>query len=228
VVEHPHHHLSLQDMTPEHLSAILQAYRDRYQILRKNPIVESIVIFKNHGERAGTSLEHPHSQFVAAPIVPPQIRLRLQEASRFYDETGECLYCRALRDEFDAGERILEAGSFFVAFVPYAALSPYHIWIFPRHHASSYDSISGEEMNELAHILNRVLRRLSVTLGDPDYNITLRSAPVSEANSHYYHWYVAIVPRVSRVAGFELGSGMYINSLRPERCAEILRHAPID
>jgi len=228
VIEHPRHDLSPKDMAPSHLSTLLRVFRDRYGALRREPGVESVVIFKNHGERAGTSLEHPHSQIVAAPIVPPQVRLRLHEAIRYYDENGECVCCKVLNDEVEAGERILEASPCFVAFVPYAALSPYHTWIFPRRHASSFDSITDAELIDLGRVLGRVLRRLAFALGDPDYNFGIRSAPVSEADSRYSHWYVAIVPRVSRVAGFELGTGMYINSLRPERCAEVLRHAPID
>lgn len=228
VVEHPRHDLTLAGMDPSHLATVLRLYRERYAALRQNCAIESIIIFKNHGERAGTSLEHPHSQIAAAPVISPSVRIRLEEASRHYDEDGECLYCRVLRDEIEAGERLLETTTHFVGFVPYAALSPYHTWIFPRRHSSSFDDSSDEEISDLARILSRLLRRLSVALGDPDYNFSIRSAPTSEAVSHYYHWYLAIVPRVSHVAGFELGSGMFINSLPPEQAAEILRQAPID
>lgn len=228
VIEHPRHDLTLAQMEPTHLAMVFRLYRERYAALRQNPCIESIIIFKNHGERAGTSLEHPHSQIAAAPVISPSVRIRLEEASRHYDEDGECLYCRVLKDEVEAGERVLETSEHFVGFVPYAALSPYHIWVFPRRHLSSYDDTSDAEIEDLARIVSRVLRRLYVALGDPDYNFSIRSAPTSEAASHYYHWYFAIVPRVSHVAGFELGSGMYINSLRPEESAEILRAARID
>ena len=215
-------------MEPAHLATVLRLYRERYAILRQNPAIESIIIFKNHGERAGTSLEHPHSQIAAAPVISPSVRIRLEEASRHYDEDGECLYCRVLQDELEAGERLLETSAHFAGFVPYAALSPYHTWVFPRRHSSSFDEINDEEISDLAQILSRLLRRISLALGDPDYNFSIRSAPTSEAVSHYYHWYLAIVPRVSHVAGFELGSGMYINSQPPEQSAEILRQAQID
>lgn len=228
VIEHPQHHLSLADMGPVHFTTVLQIYQRRYKSLRELPTVESIVIFKNHGERAGTSLEHPHSQIAAAPIISSQVRMRLQDAKQFLEEHGECLYCRVIQDELDARERILEISPSFVAFVPFAALSPYHIWIFPRRHVSSFDSSTDEEINDLAHVLSRVLRRLNVALGDPDYNYSIRSAPVKDPDWSHHHWYLAIVPRVSMVAGFELGSGMYINTLSPERSAEILRQAPID
>jgi len=223
VIEHPQHNLTVADMEAAHIAQVLGLYRDRYVALRQNPAIETIIIFKNHGERAGTSLHHPHSQIVAAPVISSNVRSRLQEASRVHDEEGECLYCRVLRDELADGVRIVEANETFVAFIPYAALSPYHVWIFPRRHASSYDAITDAEIVDLSQILRRTLRRLSAALGDPDFNYGIRSAPMSECSSHYYHWYLAIVPRVSHVAGFELGSGMYINSLLPEHAAENLR-----
>jgi UDPglucose--hexose-1-phosphate uridylyltransferase len=227
LVEHPRHDFAIPDMTPAHLATVLGLYRERYAALREQPGIESIIIFKNHGERAGTSLEHPHSQIVAAPVVSSTVRLRLEEATRAHDEDGECIYCTVLRDELAGGDRMIEANDAFVAFVPFAALSPYHIWIFPRRHASSYDAITPAEIAELAPLLHRVLCRLHVALEDPDFNFGIRSAPISEANSHYFHWYLAIVPRVSHVAGFELGSGIFINSMLPEDAAARLRGAAL-
>ena len=214
-------------MEPEHLAKILLIYRQRYQVLMQNPTVESIVIFKNHGERAGTSLEHEHSQITVAPVLSSQVCMRLQEARRFHELNGTCLYCQVLQDELEAGVRIIESSPAFVAFVPYASLSPYHIWIFPRHHAATFDAISDADIIELAGMFSRQLRRVALAAGDPDYNFTIRSAPVGEEASNCFHWYVAIVPRVNHLAGFELGSGTYINSLRPERCAELLRSVAV-
>jgi UDPglucose--hexose-1-phosphate uridylyltransferase len=223
VIENSRHDLSLGDMTPGHMAAILRIYRERFQALAQDPAVESIVIFKNHGERAGSSLKHPHSQIMAAPVLSSQVCMRLQEARRFHELNGTCLYCQVLEEELLAEERVVEAGKAFVAFVPYASLSPYHIWIFPRCHAPSFGSISDEDISELAGVLRRQLRRLKLAAGDPDYNFTIRSAPVSETASGCFHWYLAIVPRVNRLAGFELGSGSYINGLLPEHSAELLR-----
>ena len=227
VIEHPRHDLALADMEPEHVAVILRVYRDRYRALRQLPAVESIVIFKNHGERAGTSLEHAHSQITAAPVISSQVRTRLQEARRFHEMNGACLYCEVLREETGSRERVIEADGAFAAFVPYAALSPFHMWIFPREHASSFDAICDAGIEELSGVLVRQLRRLKIAAGDPDYNFTIRSAPVGEAASCCFHWYIAIVPRVNQLAGFELGSGAYINSVRPERSAALLREAAI-
>jgi UDPglucose--hexose-1-phosphate uridylyltransferase len=223
VVEHHRHDCDLDEMDAGHLALLLRTYRARYSALRSNPAVESIVIFKNQGRRAGSSLEHAHSQITAAPVISSQVAMRLQEARRHHELNGGCLYCSVLQEEMAAGERIVEAGPSFVAFLPYASLSPFHMWIFPRKHQSSFDSISDSDMVELAGMLGRLLRRLKAAAGDPDYNFSIRSAPVGELSSTCFHWYLCIVPRMSQLAGFELGSGTYINSLRPERCAAQLR-----
>ena len=222
VVEHPRHDLELGEMEPAHLVLLLRVYRERYQELRGHPQVESIVIFKNQGQRAGSSLEHAHSQITAAPVLSSQVCMRLQEARRFHELEGGCLYCTVLHEELLAEERIIEAGENFVAFMPYAALSPYHTWVFPRKHQASFDEISDTDIEELAGLLSRLLRRLKAAANGPDYNITIRSAPVGEV-SGCFHWYISIVSRISQLAGFELGSGTYINSMRPERCAERVR-----
>jgi len=225
LIEHPRHDLAFADMETAHLALILGLYRERYRALRQQQNVESIVIFKNHGARAGTSLEHSHSQITSTPVVSSQVHMRLQEGRRYFEFHGACLYCEVLRDELEAGERIVEAGEAFVAFMPYASLSPYHLWIFPRRHAPSFDEIGDGDLVELAGVLGRQLRRLAVAADDPDYNFTIRSAPVGETNSRCFHWYLSIVPRMSRYAGFELGSGSYINNLSPEFCAERMREA---
>jgi UDPglucose--hexose-1-phosphate uridylyltransferase len=210
-------------MSPGDVLVILQAYRQRFEVLRKDPRIEAVIIFKNHGEGAGTSLQHPHAQIAATPIVPTQIRRRLDEAVRYFDETGECVFCQTLRQELRARERIVYENASFVAFIPYAALSPFHTWIFPRRHCSSFEDIFDSELEDFAVILHEVLLRLHVALGDPDYNYTLRSLPAHEPEREYAHWYLALVPRVSRVAGFEMGSGMFINPSDPEASAEFLR-----
>jgi UDPglucose--hexose-1-phosphate uridylyltransferase len=223
VVEHPRHDLDLDEMEPAHLALVLRMYRERYRALRGNPAVESIVIFKNQGQRAGSSLEHSHSQITAVPVLSSQVCMRLQEARRFHELEGGCLYCTVLREELRAEERIIETGTAFVAFMPYASLSPYHTWIFPLVHEPSFDAISDADIEELAGMLSRLLRRLKAAAGAPDYNISIRSAPVGEVSSSCFHWYLSVVSRISQLAGFELGSGTYINSVRPERCAELLR-----
>ncbi|HIK15622.1 MAG TPA: galactose-1-phosphate uridylyltransferase [Leptolyngbyaceae cyanobacterium M33_DOE_097] len=223
VIEHPDHNAAIAGMNAEDVLNILRVYRTRYQELRQDPRVKAIVIFKNHGMEAGTSLEHPHSQIAATPIVPTQFRDRLDMATRFFDTGGECLFCRVLEEELATGERIVAQNADFVAFIPYAALSPFHLWIFPRRHISSFDSTADSELASFASILREVTAKIYYGLGDPAYNFTIRSSPTDEHQTDYFHWYLAIVPRVSRAAGFEMGSGMYINTSLPEASAEFLR-----
>lgn len=223
LVEHPQHNLTIALMSQGDVVTILRAYRQRYQQIRCDPRIESIIIFKNHGESAGASLIHPHSQIVATPIVPSQIRVRMADAIAHFDDNGQCLYCFTLQDELRSGERIVMETEHFVAFIPYAALSPFHLWIFPRRHASSFDSVGDEELVDLASILRGILQRLYYGLQNPAFNFTIRSIPTHEGEVEYFHWYVAIVPRVSKAAGFEMGSGMYINTSWPEDSAAFLR-----
>ena len=227
IIEHPRHDLTTALMDVADVTNIIKVYRQRYSEIRKDHRVQTILIFKNHGQGAGTSLEHPHSQLAATPIVPYELRIRIQEAMRYFDDTGECLFCRTLAEELAAGERIIFESKHFVAFIPYAALSPFHIWIFPRRHSSSFDDITDEEMLDLAVNLKTILAKLYVGLNNPDYNYNIRSIPTDEQRTDYFHWYIAVVPRVSLVAGFELGSGMFINTSLPEESAAFLRSVEI-
>jgi len=206
---------------------IIRAYKSRYVSIRQEEGIEDIVIFKNHGPSAGTSLEHPHSQLVATPIVPPQIRSRIERAAAFFDLTGRCIFCSVLEDELRDKERIILETDKFVSFIPYAALSPFHAWIFPRRHMPSFSEIEEEEIKDLAVSLKKTLGKLYYGLDDPDFNYSIRSMPVNENGKLYYHWYISIVPRVSQPAGFELGSGMFINSALPEVSAQFLREVSI-
>ncbi|MGB6033834.1 MAG: galactose-1-phosphate uridylyltransferase [Bacteroidota bacterium] len=223
IVEHPRHDLSPALYDVEQLAAVFTSYRARYRDIRQDDRIEAIIIFKNHGERAGTSLGHPHSQLAATPVVPAQIRTRVEEATRFFDDTGECVFCQTLREELEDQDRIVCETAHFVAFIPYAALSPFHLWIFPRRHMSSFDDISDIETGDLALVLRTVLSKMYRGLKDPDYNYSVRSLPTRDRNTDYFHWYLTIIPRISRTAGFELGSGMFINSTVPEESAAFLR-----
>jgi UDPglucose--hexose-1-phosphate uridylyltransferase len=227
VVENRRHDLSPALYTVDQMKTVLEAYRQRYVQMRNDPRVEAIIIFKNHGESAGTSLVHPHSQIAATPIVPTQIRHRMDEAIRFFDETGECVFCTTLRRELADRARIIARTDSFVAFIPYAALSPFHLWIFPTRHSSSFEETGEDEITDLASTLRTVLGKLYYGLNDPDYNFSIRSIPAREGQREYFHWYLTIIPRIVRTAGFEIGSGMYINTTLPEESAAFLRDVSI-
>jgi UDPglucose--hexose-1-phosphate uridylyltransferase len=225
VIEHPRHDLSPAVYSVAETVSVIEAYRQRYTALAQDPRIEAVIIFKNHGEGAGTSLQHPHSQIAATPIVPTQIRHRLEEAIRFFDESGDCVFCTTVKRELDDGTRIVAQNRDFVAFIPYAALSPFHLWIFPVQHQSSFDEISPQQIPAFAEVLQTVLAKISRGLNNPDYNFSIRSIPAREGHREYFHWYLTVIPRIGRTAGFEIGSGMYINPSIPEESARFLREA---
>ena len=226
VIESPLHNTSIALMLPEEISDIVRTYRTRFDELYKDPGIEHVIIFKNHGERAGTSLAHPHSQIIATPVTPFLVRNRIEEGIRYFDNTGECLICATLHDELSDGRRIILDTEHFVTFIPYAALSPFHVWIFPKRHCATFSTITNEEINDFSLNLKTILLKLYEGLEDPDFNFSIHSQNPKECTSEYFHWYLSIVPRVIQTAGFELGSGIYINSAIPEKSAEFLRNIP--
>jgi len=211
----------------EELERTLTAFQLRGQVICGDERVEQLICFKNHGVTAGTSLVHPHTQLLGLPVVPYSIRARSEEARRYFDDQGVCVYCRMREDEERQGSRVVIASEHFTAFVPYAAFSPFHVWIIPRRHSSSFLSTTPEELRDLADVLRELLRKLYFSLNDPDYNYLIRTAPEHEYGAEYLHWYVAIVPRVAHTAGFELGSGMFINTALPEESAAFLRSVEV-
>jgi UDPglucose--hexose-1-phosphate uridylyltransferase len=223
LVESPLHNTCPALLSPAEITLMLETFRRRGRTIAKDPRIEHILYFKNHGPRAGTTVIHPHTQLIGLPIVPSHIRARAEEARRFFDDTGQCALCHMWADELRDGSRIVVESERFVAFVPYAAFSPFHTWIVPRYHEPSFLKATGTELADLGNVLHRVLRKLYVGLSDPDYNYVIRSAPIRETQQEYLHWYITIVPRLSQSAGFELGSGMYINPTLPEASATFLR-----
>lgn len=223
VIESPVHNLTTALLPDEEIALLLGAFRDRGRQLATDDRLRQAVFFKNHGPFAGTSVGHPHCQLAALPVVPAHVRARLEEAMRYHDEHGSCVFCDMWRQELTAGARVLVENEGCVAFVPFAALSPFHIWIIPKTHRPLFTSATDQELGELASVLRLVLLKIHHGLADPSYNFVIRMAPFPYERVPWFHWYVSIVPRVSRVAGFELGSGMYINPSLPEDSARFLR-----
>jgi len=227
IIESPIHNLTTALYDIPHIVKIVEMYQSRYIELSKDPRLAHIIIFRNHGESAGTSIEHPHSQIVATPIVPKQITDRMRYAREYHEKLGECVYCRMLADEIASEDRIVAENEYFTAFEPYASFSPFHTWILPKTHRSSFGEISREEITDYAAILKETMARLYYGIGNPDFNYCIRTSPINEKNTEYYHWYTAIVPRLSKPAGFEMGSGMFINTSLPEQCANFLKEVTI-
>jgi UDPglucose--hexose-1-phosphate uridylyltransferase len=223
IIETPDHSQALALMPDSYVAEILRVYKTRYDELSLDPRIAHITIFKNHGPDAGTSLEHPHSQMIATPVISYQVRERFQHALRHFDDFGECMFCQMVEEELQEQTRIVTVSEHFVALELYASAAPFSTHIYPRRHTASFGDVSAAEINELARVLRSVLAKLYYGLQDPDFNFTIRSAPAENVGVKYFHWYLSIIPRLTRVAGFELGSGMFINTVLPEAAAEFLR-----
>lgn len=223
VVESPQHHRHPALMNIEEVSEILKAYRERHEEISRIADINLITIFRNHGSKAGTSLVHPHSQIIATPIVPPHVRYPLEQAVLYFDNYGRCVYCDMIEEERKQKERLIIDTDNFLAFCPYAARTPFETRIYPKRHMTVFSHITDVEIEELAWVLRNVLLKLHICLDNPDYNYVIRSAPVGDDNARYLHWYMVIIPKITTRAGFEIGSGIYINSVPPEDSARYLR-----
>jgi UDPglucose--hexose-1-phosphate uridylyltransferase len=223
IIESPFHDMSLALMDVEDVLEVLNVYKKRFLDCFRDRRLQHVIIFKNHGVASGTTIMHPHTQLIGTPVVPMQIRQRIEECMRYFDNTGECLICGTVKDELKDGRRVIVDSEHFVSFIPYAALSPFHTWLFTKKHQQSFGQVTDEEMKDLAHVLKSTLARMHFGLDDPDYNMVIRSLSPYRSRSEYIHWYMSIVPHVINISGFEMGSGMYVNASMPEQVAEFLR-----
>ncbi len=223
VIETPNHNTPLMQQPVDQIEATLKTQQSRYLDLKRDKRFQSIIIFKNHGEAAGTSIRHPHWQIIATPVVPPLLRLKCNIASEYFDRTGECLCRVLLEDELKLKERLIAGNDEFVALVPYAAHLPFETWILPRRAQASWDAMQPEQIRPLAEILKTVLLKHYDALDNPAFNLTVDMAPRGNEEKDYFLWHIRVLPRVSTTAGFQLGSGMAINTTLPEEAAAFLR-----
>jgi len=223
IIESPEHSARIATMSSEAVAAMLCAYRSRYQALRHNPAARLIIIFKNCGEQAGTSLSHPHSQLIATPIVPLWIQTKHAVARQYWDQHQRCLYCDLLEAESAQKERIIFDTEHFGVFHPFASRLPFETWIMPKRHAPSFGGLQDDEVVDLAKVIRATFRMLGRALGQFPYNYVLHSAPAWEEDRRFYLWHLEILPRLTTIAGFEMGSRIFINTASPEETAAFLR-----
>jgi UDPglucose--hexose-1-phosphate uridylyltransferase len=221
LIESPRHDVTMALYPVAHVQRILEAYRHRFLEFYRDPRVRHVIVFKNHGVDAGASQQHAHSQIVGIPIVPGQVVERIERARRFLSDSGQCLACTLIAQEREQACRIVAENAEFVAFIPHAALSPYHLWIFPKTHA--FRAIRRDAARTGGGIANCSRKGPWDAGQSPLFNLVVRSLGPQEKDSTHFHWYISIVPRVNKRAGFELGTGMYINPSSPESCAKALR-----
>lgn len=225
LVETPVHNRFPADRDEGEMAALVQAYQERYRDLASLDYVKYVLVFKNQGEEAGTSIEHPHSQIVAAPVVPENIRRRIETAREYEGRTGRCVYCDVAAEELRRGTRVVYHDDRFVVFHPFASARPAETWIVPVEHEPSFGAVGRELLEALGSTLLRTLRQLRNAFGDPDFNYAIHSPPRDEQEQPYYHWHLQLIPRLTKAAGLELGSGMYVNTMAPEDAASLMRAA---
>ncbi|MBM3754105.1 MAG: galactose-1-phosphate uridylyltransferase [Acidobacteria bacterium] len=223
VIESPEHAATLATMDEAKVAEVIWAFRDRVVDLKKDRRLRYMMLFKNHGEGAGASLEHPHSQIIALPIVPKRVQEELDGARKYYEFKERCVYCDILRQEARDDERVVIRTEEFLTLCPFAARFPFETWILPQRHESHFEAIQEREVYNLAWMLKTVLRKMDKVLEHPAYNLIIHTAPAQESFSAHYHWHVEIIPKLTRVAGFEWGTGFFINPTPPEESARFLR-----
>ena len=223
IIESPRHDDTLASMDERAVEQVLSAAAARVQDLKRDRRFRYMIIFKNHGAAAGASLEHSHTQLIALPIVPREVRDEV-DGSRLHFQTKErCVFCDILQQEATDGRRLIAENADVVALAPYAPRFPFETWILPKRHQALFEDAPRHEYVSLARLLGDILRRMNTALQFPPYNLLIHSAPVVEAAGEYYHWHVEIIPKLTKVAGFEWATGFYLNPTSPEEAAQVLR-----
>jgi UDPglucose--hexose-1-phosphate uridylyltransferase len=227
IIETPNHKDRLSDMPSKRIEDLLWAFRDRILDLKKDRRLRYILVFKNHGAAAGATLEHSHSQLIALPVVPTNVAEEMQGCRTHYEKKERCIYCDIMRQDSVDGIRIVAENPEFLCITPYAPRFPFEMWILPKRHAAYFEESQRTQFESLAMMLSESLRRLDQILARPSYNFVLHSSPLHEKTGDYYHWHLEIIPKLTQVAGFEWGTGFYINPVSPEEAAKALREAVI-
>lgn len=225
IIENPSHSAHPGVMPLKQMEIVIEAYFQRFTVLTEdNQNLRYIQIFRNHSREAGASLEHPHSQLLALPLVPGAIEFEMERAYRFFIKQATCIYCLMLEEERSQGRRVVAENDFFTAFMPFASLRPFETWILPRHHQTSFLELCKKERKKLAELLGRVLKMLEEVMPGTPYNYYLHTAPGWAGAMRHYHWHLEIIPKLSVRGGFEVGAGININVVLPEEAAELFNH----
>jgi UDPglucose--hexose-1-phosphate uridylyltransferase len=226
IVETPDHNMTLAKMPLEHFEQVLWAYHGRLSSLKQDARVKYVLIFKNEGEAAGASLEHSHTQLIALPIVPRTVKDEMSGARRHYELRDRCLFCDIIYQEMQEGTRVVAENDAFLAIAPFAPRAPFETWLLPKAHYSSFQPLE-DRFRSMGELLQTVLGQMDVLLESPAYNFVLHTSPFNEEDNDYYHWHIEIMPKLTKIAGFEWGSGFYMNSTAPEQAAQFMREVKL-
>ena len=225
IVECPGHEDLLAYLPVEHMALVFRAYRDRVKDLERDLRFRYVMIFKNYGRAAGASLEHSHSQLIALPVLPRTTVSELNGAKSYYQYKDRCIFCDIIRQEIQQEVRVVCQNESFITIAPFAPRTPFEMWVLPKKHTSGFCNQDDKSLTELAEIFSETLRRLDCCIPNVPYNFVLHTQPLRSGEIDYFHWHFEIVPKLTSIAGFEWGSGFYINPLPPEEAAQYLRES---
>ncbi|GAB4368789.1 MAG: galactose-1-phosphate uridylyltransferase [Calditrichia bacterium] len=223
IIETPDHFKDLADLEISSIRDVFWVFRERILDLKKDIRLKHVMVFKNQGMVAGASLEHTHSQLIATPIIPKRVLEEMDGAETYYKYKERCIFCDIIRQEIKDNIRVVYEEELFIAIEPYAPRFPFETWILPKSHASHFEMISDDGLQHLAVMMKEVLRRINIALNNPPHNFIIHTSPLQEAPLEHYHWHIEFMPKLTRVAGFEWGTGFYINPTSPEDAAKYLR-----
>ena len=223
VIESPQHVRRLTELSKDECHLVFRAYRERLRQYATDPEIKVGLIFKNCGSSAGMSREHIHSQMVGLPFVPTNLQTELDNSQAHYANCGTCLFCDLINQEREQGERVVQETDHLIAYCPFASRFAFEIWILPKKHLSSFQELANDSLSELSELMHSLLGKLERELGEPSYNYLIHTSPFDSHRKDHYHWHIEIIPRLSQLAGLELGSGIHVNSIPPEAAAARLR-----
>lgn len=230
IIETPHHYEDLDNMRIANIILILKTYRQRYKSIFEDNRIKYILIFKNYGIDGGASLEHSHSQLIATTIIPKRIEEELKGSSKYFSLKKNCIFCDYIHQEVQFKDRVIEETEKYVVISPFAARFPFETWILPKYHSAYYEEINDDKIFDLAKIMKEISFRIKNRLNNPPYNFIIHTAPSKKSSikewpalDEKYHWHIEIIPRLTKIAGFEWGTGFYINPTSPEEAAKFLR-----
>ncbi|MFV0442837.1 MAG: galactose-1-phosphate uridylyltransferase [Planctomycetaceae bacterium] len=227
IIECPQRETNLARLPEDNVREVIWVYRDRLVDLKRDSRFVHGLVFKNKGSQAGATVDHSHSQLIVSPVVPIRIIEEMDGSEQFYRFRGRCIYDDLIEQELGDETRVVLESSEFLVVCPYASRFPFETWIIPRHHTSHFENIQRQGVEQLGSALKETLLRLTMALDDPAYNYVIHTAPFNAPELPHYRWHIEIIPRLTRVAGFEWGSGFYINPVRPEKAAEFLRQVEL-
>ncbi len=226
IIESPRHVVSLSELSPEEASLVFAAYRDRLAAGRSKGL-RYVQIFKNVGAAGGATIEHSHSQLLAMPQVPTHVVGELENCRQYHERQGRPLLSAMLEEELRRGERIVADTPDLVAFCPWASRFPYEVWMVPRRRQSDFAAVTPAEAGQAAAMARDLIGRIERTLGNVGYNYLLHTQPFDTSRYDHYHWHIELFPRITKVAGFEWSTGVFINTVAPETAAKALRDAAL-